>query len=144
MRYSGKFDLQNLKQTLYSKNREVNVKFADAIRDGAKEIMEESKDNSPVDTHNLEEAHHLVECPTRAGNIAIDIEVSGEGSGSEEPRAVEEYAMFIHEADYNLGEKSLAKLASGKKVGNKFMERAVATKKPEVIAKVKKAIKESF
>lgn len=144
IRYSNNFSLNDLKQTLYIKKGKVESAVGEAVREGAKEIMEQSKDNVPVDTYNLEEAHRLVERVTRAGNVAIDIEVSGEGEGSTDPRPVEEYAMFIHEAEYNLGEKSLAKKASGKDVGRKFMERAVQQKKPEVIARVRKAVKDNI
>ena len=141
MTYSSGFDLANLKQKLFIREEKMNKAVQREIREGAKEIMEQSKRNAPVDTHNLEEAHHIVEGKTRLDNISLSIEVSGEGLGSEDPRPVEEYAMEMHEGQYHLGPKSAAKAAAGNDVGPKYLERALTEKKPEVIKKVRQAMK---
>ena len=152
MRYSSQFNMSKLKQNLFIRQDRLQSAVAREIREGAKIIMEESKANAPVDTHDLEEAHKIVEGITTAGHTSVSVEVSGSAD-------LEEYAMFMHEGipnndgtevgslgAYNLREKSLAKQAADPThhVGSKYLERAVKEKKPIVIGKVKQAVKETF
>jgi hypothetical protein len=143
MRYSGGFDINNLKQSLYRKQTALDIRIVEAVDEAAKMIMDEAKANVPVDTHNLEEAIHISRRETRRGNHAVDIEVSGSGSNG---RDVEEYAMEIHEnyQSYHPGPGTEAKRAADPShyVGEKYMERAVEAKRDEAVALVKKAIKE--
>lgn len=143
--YSGGFNLDNLKVALFRKQDRVEEEVKRAVEEAAEMIRDEARANVPVDTHNLEEAIHITERRTRSGNHAVDIEVSGEGSRG---RDVEEYATEVHEnyQSYNPGEKTLEKRASDPShfVGEKYMERAVADKKPEAVDLVRKAVKRAI
>lgn len=151
MRYSSQFNLDKLRQNLFARQRRFNEEMHSVTEEGAKRIMEKSKSNAPVDTHNLEEAHHIDTSLTRADHVRFQIEVSGIGSGSERARDVAAYAMEMHEAlapygygAYNLGPKSQEKASSGHDVGGKFLERAVESEKPFVVDEMRKAVKRNF
>lgn len=151
MRYSSQFNLDKLRQNLFSRQAMFNAEMHMATEEGAKRIMEQSISNAPVDTHNLEKAHHIKTEFTRADHVRFSIEVSGVGSGSEHPRDVADYAMEMHEAlapygygAYNLGPLSQAKAAAGHDVGGKFLERAVESEKPAVIESIRKAVRRNF
>jgi hypothetical protein len=144
--YSSQFSLNKLKQNLFTRENVFNQRVQEVIKDGADEIMKKSQSNAPVDTHNLEEAHRIVPGETRKGYTKLSVEVSGEGTGSDRPRDVSSYAKEMHDnyENYHMGPKSVAKLDAGNEVGGRFLERAVEEKKPEIIAKAKKAAKDSF
>lgn len=151
MRYSSQFSLSRLRQNLFSRQYRVNGSMHMVTKAGAEEIMKKSQSNAPVDTHNLEEAHHIDTSFTKADNVRFQIEVSGVGSGSDRPRDVADYAMEMHEhlapygsGEYNLGPDSIAKAAAGNDVGGKYLERAVESLKAEIIADMRRAIRESM
>jgi hypothetical protein len=145
MAYSGQFNMDKLKQSLFRKEQFAEGAVKEAVEAGAKLIEEEAKINAPVDTHNLESAIHISERRTRSGNYAVDIECSGIG---DDGRDVAEYAMEIHEhyQSYHPGEGTLEKRAEypDHYVGEKFMERAVTAKKQEAIDLVRAAVKEAM
>jgi hypothetical protein len=94
------------------------------MREGAKEIMEASRQMCPVDLHNLEEAHHIEEIRSSRDNLELEIDVGGFVGG----RNVDDYAMVMHESTYKLGPGSQAKDASNppdRPVGPQFLSRAV-------------------
>lgn len=158
MAYSTQFNLDKLRQNLFAKQGRVNKGMREGAKLGAEMIMKKSQDNSPVDTYNLEEAHHIEESITAAGNIRYTVEVSGEGYGSDNPRDVESYAMLVHEflAPYGSGElngkpfhlknspQNNAKIAEGKQVGGKFMERAIETEKAKAIAIIRESVRKNL
>lgn len=153
MRYSSQFNLEKLTQNLFAKQGRINKAMRDGALEAAELIMKKSQDNSPVDTYNLEEAHHIEESITAADNVRYSIVVSGEGFGSEKPRDVDEYAIVVHEmlAPYGVGElngkpfsigpKSQAKAATGKEVGGKFLERALESEKANAIQIIRDNVK---
>jgi len=99
------------------------------MRKLAEKIKDDSVINAPVDTHALEEAHHIVEQKV-AGRISSTIEVGGVISTAHGPKDVTDYAAEIHENydyDYTPGPGTLAKQAAnpGHRVGGKFLERAI-------------------
>jgi hypothetical protein len=142
MAYSGGFNIDKLRVSLFRKADMVEEAVEAAVEIAAQLIADEAKANVPVDTHNLEEAIHVANRQTRRGNHAVDIEVSGPGS---EGRDVEEYAMEVHESYQNMtpGPGTIAKRAADPThyVGEKYMERAVETKKKEAVEIVKTAVK---
>lgn len=93
-----------------------------AMRRGAKAILEESKAGAPVDEHNLENAHTLSIVRLSKDNIELEITIGGEHGG----RDVDEYAVQMHEGEYQLGEKSkLKNQSSPVPVGPYFLDRAI-------------------
>lgn len=149
MRYSSQFDLAKLKQNLFSKQKNLNREMHEVTKQGAERIMKKSQSNSPIDTYNLEEAHHITQTFTKADNIRYTVEVSGIGYGSDNPRDVSNYAMEVHENYENMGNgghpkpgsKSADKKAAGHEVGSKFLERAVDSEKPAIIEEMRKAVR---
>lgn len=142
--YSSGFSLNNLRQKLMTRENVFNEKIQEAIKEGAELIKEKSQSNTPVDTHNLELAHKIIPGVTRKGYTSLSVEVSGSGQGSERDRDVTDYAMIIHR-DYDvMGPKSQAKADAGHEVGPKYLERAVESEKPKVVAKARKAAREAF
>lgn len=110
---------------------------------GAKDIMEASKEMAPVDEGNLEEAHSIEQVRLNQDYSEVEIVVGGEHGG----RDVDEYAMIVHEgvAPYGsgtagyIGEKSQEKDAGNpgdRRVGGKFLERAVDLLEPEIVERV--------
>lgn len=158
MAYSSQFNLDKLRQSLFAKQGRANASMRQATEAGAERIMKKSQDNSPVDTYNLEEAHHIQQTLTEADHVRYKIEVSGSGFGSENPRDVESYAMLVHEnmAPYGTGElngkpfhaadspQNNAKIAAGKDVGGKFLDRAVESEKKIAIEGIRQAVKRSL
>jgi len=155
MRYSSQFNLDKLRQNLFARQGRYYKGMRDGAEIGAEIIMAKSQENSPVDTYNLEEAHHIETTHTAADNVRVTIEVSGIGYGSEHPRDVETYAMLVHEmlAPYGAGElngkpfsigpKSRAKAATGKAVGGKFLERAIESEKAKAIQAIRESIRKN-
>ena len=156
MAYSSQFNLDKLRQNLFARQGRINKGMRDGAELAAELIMKKSQENSPVDTYNLEEAHHIEESITRADNVRYSIEVSGVGYGSEHPRDVEEYAMLVHEllAPYGAGElngkpfsigpKSRAKAATGAAVGGKFLERAIESEKAKAIQIIRESVRKNL
>lgn len=142
--YTSGFSLNNLRQKLMTRENVFNEKIQEALKEGAVLIKEKSQSNSPVDTHNLETAHKIIPGVTRKGYTSLSVEVSGTGQGSENDRDVEAYALEVHENYTSMGPKSAEKLAQGHEVGGKYLERAVESEKPKVVAKARKAAKEAF
>jgi hypothetical protein len=155
MRYSSQFNLDKLRQNLFAKQGRIHKGMREGAEEAAELIMKKSQDNSPVDTYNLEEAHHIEKTITAADNIRLTIEVSGTGYGSDHPRDVDSYAIIVHEmlAPYGFGEldgkpfsigpKSRAKAATGKEVGGKFLERALESEKAKAIQIIRESIRKN-
>lgn len=146
MAYSSAANLDAFRQSLFAKKGRVNANMRKAAEAAAERIMAKSQSNSPVDTHNLEEAHHIKEKPTRAGNIGYTVEVSGLGYGSDNPRDVGNYILEMHEnyESYKPGAKSLAKMAAGHEVGSQFLSRALTSEKPYAIDMIRQAVKKGI
>ena len=83
----------------------------------ADKILGRAKDNAPVDQGYLVgDIAQTVE--NRDGTIVVFCYVPDGVQSSE-------YAIKMHEEDYNLGPNSLAKAAKGCSVGNKYIRRAM-------------------
>lgn len=99
------------------------------MRKMAEKVKNDSIANSPVDTHALEDAHHVIEA--KGGTrIESKVEVGGVISTDEGAKDVSDYAAEIHENydyDYKPGKDTLAKRAANpnRHVGGKFLERAL-------------------
>lgn len=90
-------------------------------------------------------------CPKDKGNLALSI--TGDVVENEKSWAAtcyvasneftREYAVWIHEGEYNLGPNSLAKQASlpGIVVGPKYITRGIEDSKPEIIENLERCIK---
>ena len=151
MRYSSSFNLDKLRQNLFARKGRFNKDMREAAEEGAEIIMAKSQSNSPVDTYNLEEAHHIKETFTKADHVRFSIEVSGMGYGSDEPRNVDEYAMIIHERyldpdgpNPNMGPKSRAKAEAGHEVGKQFLSRAIESEKAKAVELIRQAVRRNF
>lgn len=146
MAYSTKFSLNGLKQRFFLKQEMMQTMVENTIKEGAEEIAAKAKSNAPVDTHNLEDAIDVEKDNTRAGNVQYTVSCQGSGSTG---RDVTDYAIIMEEqlqpygsGPYNLDTGSQEKRDSGHDVGGKFMARAVEDKKPDIIAKVRKRVKD--
>jgi hypothetical protein len=152
MAYSSGFNSEKLMQNLFARQGRMNKEMREAAELGAELIMEKSKSNSPVDTHNLEEAHHIEKSFTTADHVRFTIVVSGPGFGSDRPRDVGGYAVLAHEQWPNMhpsgggspGKKSLAKMAAGHEVGAKFLERALETEKEKAVALIRQVVRRNW
>lgn len=152
MAYSSQFNLAKLRQSLFTKQKKFNAEMHKEVEAGAEQIMKKSQANAPVDTHNLEEAHHIQKTMTQADNVRFTVEVSGIGYGSDDPRDISDYVMEVHENYENMlggghpkpDSKTAIKKATNPDVGSKFLWKAIQSEKPEVIDKVRGAVKRSF
>lgn len=91
------------------------------MRRGAVRIVDNAKKMAPVDEHNLEESIRQEKSYGYRNRLQIDIVAGGEVNGVN----VDDYAVIMHESDYNLGPKSRQKQAGQTEmVGPKFLERA--------------------
>lgn len=110
---------------------------------GAKDIMQASQQMAPVDEGNLEAAHSLAQVRLNEDYSEVEIDVGGVVGG----REVDDYAMIVHEgvAPYgsgtagSIGERSQVKDAgnpSDRRVGGKFLERAVDLLQEDIVQKV--------
>lgn len=110
------------------------------LRQGAKDIMEASKQMAPVDDGELEEAHEIAVVRLNKDDMEVEITVGGNVGGVD----VDEYAWEQHETltpagDWQLGKRSQAKNASNppnRSVGGKFLERAVDEYEDEIAIKI--------
>ena len=109
----------------------------EGIEEGAQIIAEEAKDLVPVLTQNLEDSIDWAVNKETEDEYEVVIFFDGRRNGFN-------YGEWIHEGVYNLGKESLEKQARvGKVVGRKFLSRAIANKKQEVINLVKQKTKEA-
>lgn len=107
----------------------------------ADRIVATAKKMAPVDEHNLEEAIvKQVGYEDKRRRLAIDIVVLPSVNGVR----VEDYAAYMHNGEYNLGEKSQAKQAGQpEKVGPGFVDRAADREQERLRNVMVAAMKES-
>lgn len=103
-----------------------------AVRDT---IVKAAKDRVPVDTGQLTldiTGDVVINPKSYAATCYVPINA---------PSA--EYAIWIHEGDYNLGKNSLEKQRKmpGVLIGPKYITRGIEDKKQEIITNIKKALK---
>ena len=100
-----------------------------SLRRGAKDILEVSKSQAPIDDGQLEKAHELSIVRLNKDEMGVEITVGGTVDGVD----VDFYAAEVHErmapyGDINLGPRSRAKddakTVAHRFVGGKFLERA--------------------
>jgi hypothetical protein len=102
-------------------------------------IVVRAKKMAPVDTHNLENhIHKNVEYEGPKGRLKISVDVDAVGD-------LADYAVIMHEGEYNLGPLSQAKNDSQPEaVGNRFLTRAADEEekklKPAMIAAITEVI----
>lgn len=114
------------------------------MRKGAEEILKASKQMAPVDDGQLEEAHEISIIRLNKDDMMLEIGVGGWVDGIN----VDRYAAVQHErlypyGDLKLGPRSRAKDAmnpSNRRVGGKFLERAVDELEPEITEQLKNAL----
>lgn len=138
--YTRGYSPKDLMTKLFARKEALDGRLAEVARQGAEDIKDLSVDNSPVDDGELEAAHKVVARDTRRGNAAFDITVGGYVNGVD----TDLYATWIHDGDYKLGPLSLAKAATGKNVGRKYLERAFLELKPEIVANYKTLLNQTF
>ena len=99
--------------------KDVPTKGAEIIDTVTDKLLEESVKRSPVDEGFLEGSHEKTVKKSRIlSNIEGHVFIPTNSPASD-------YAMYMHEAQYNLGERSKRKQATlTVVVGRKFMERA--------------------
>jgi len=104
---------------------------------GADRIVNEAKKNAPVDEHNLEESIRKEKSYGERGRLQIDIVTGGSVNGVD----VDQYAVIMHESDYNLGPGSQAKQAGQPEiVGPKYLERAAMKEAKHMERYAKKSV----
>jgi HK97 gp10 family phage protein len=118
---------------------------SDEIKQGAEDIKDLAKLQAPIDEGNLEDAIKVdVDRSGVKGRIQAFVYVDGSVT-TDDGKAVEDYAMQMHEGTYNLGPRSQAKdSAVGGGVGRKFLERAVDELSPNIINRVQQAVKRTI
>lgn len=107
-----------------------------AVLAGAELIKQQSVDNAPVDEHNLEDAH-TVSTEDTGKNFIASVDVGGVVNGVD----VERYAWIMHDTVYKPGRKSKEKAATGKKVGRKYLDRALEEKGAEALKLIEDAVR---
>lgn len=137
------FDFDGLIEEFEASTAQTRRDSKKVLNQGARDIMRASQQMAPVDEGNLEQAHHIEEIRLNQDQLSLEISVGGEVHG----RNVDEYATIMHEAlktpdgggTLNLGPKSEAKDASNphdRRVGGKFLERAVDLFEEELISRL--------
>ncbi|WP_276122562.1 HK97 gp10 family phage protein [Pararhizobium qamdonense] len=125
--------LRNIEKRVHENARKTMHASADRIVQTAKKM-------APVDEHNLEEAiAKKVGYEGSRRRLAIDIVIEPTVNGVR----VEDYATFMHEGDYKLGEKSQAKNDSqDETVGPGFLTRAAEPEEEKLKARLVGVIRE--
>lgn len=114
------------------------------MRAGAKEVLEASRQMAPIDDGELEAAHELQVVRLNKDDITIEITVGGVVNDVN----VDNYAWIQHErlepfGDLRLGPRSRQKDMSNppnRRVGGKFLERAIEEIEPEIVAALAKVL----
>lgn len=99
-----------------------------ALRKGATEIQKLARKYAPEDLGNLEDAIKVAPGEKRGRAYAsFHVGVDESHAVPERPgKVVGDYALEMHEGDYELGDRSQAKAARlGVEVGRKYLERAM-------------------
>lgn len=112
-----------------------NETLVKLMRSLCQHIKEETKKRCPVDEGHLEKDIHY---RTKKGNHSVQgmvyVDMAGESR---------DYALKMHEDDYNLGEKSrLKESLHGVEVGRKYLERALLENKDEIEVEIIKTLRE--
>lgn len=130
--------LTSLQQTGQRAERGV----AGEIRQGAEDIKDLAVMQAPVDEGNLENAIKVeIDRSGIRGRVQAYVFVDGDEDAGD-GKKVEEYANLMHEGVYQLGPRSQIKNAAvGGGVGRKFLERAVDELAPDIINRVRNAMK---
>jgi hypothetical protein len=148
-------DIGNLVAELRQVTQKAVRGVSDVIREEGEIIAELARDYAPVDQGNLESAIKVREERTGYNrryevDVYIDpdvpapeLDAKGNIVKGTEGKTVGDYAMEMHEGDYNLGIGSRQKAdALGVKVGPKFLERAVDERRPIAIRKANAKVKD--
>lgn len=139
MRWQGftpEMFIQELEQSSTATRRDSKKE----LRTGAKEILETSRQQAPVDDGQLEKAHELRTVKLNKDDMEVEITVGGFVDGVN----VDVYAWEMHEfqtpyGDIPLGPGSQAKNDANppdRFVGGKFLERAVDEHEDAIVERV--------
>lgn len=144
--YFDGFDLKDLWEEMEASTAKTRREAKKVLRQGAKDILQDSQKMAPVDEHNLELAHRLLDVRLNQDFAAVEIVIDGFIGG----RDVSEYAMIMHEflapfgaGTYNLGMKSMLKdqgADNEHRVGGKFLERAVDLNELRILEAIKRVL----
>lgn len=130
-------DIESLIAILSQTGEYVKKGVASKMLEGGRKMRNKARDYAPVDEGNLEDAITLEH--DRSGihgrrQVFVFVDESHPVE-NREGHTVGEYAMRMHEGDYNLGDKSLAKQAAlGVTVGPKYLERAAEDTTSETVS----------
>lgn len=111
-------------------------------------IQQLAMDYVPVDDGDMEKAIKLDEDTSGINRrkvfyVYVDPDVEADVGKSHGVKFTGDYMLWLHESEYDLGDKSKAKAAAlGVRVGPKFMERAAAERENAVEDSVYNAVKE--
>ena len=130
-------DTKDLEKKLKRFAREKREEFVKAMETVATQIEAESVKRAPIDEGHLQNSHrHEVEDSGTKITARTYIPVNS-------PAA--DYALPMHEADYELGEASKQKQeAVGVKVGKKYMERALWEGHEEYFGTLVRLLRKTF
>ena len=132
LRFDGG-DFNELAVSLHNAAKRSTRKVRLTMRRTVNKVKDLSVRQTPVDLHNLEEAHEVTEKRGASNRIEFAVEVGGVVGG----RNVDDYAAYVHEnysSVRNVGEGTLAKRAANPDiyVGEKFLERAFQTEAADI------------
>lgn len=126
------------------------------LETGSEAIARRAKRYAPVQHGNLEEAIETRKVRGEGGRNEFEVFVNinkavGYDEHSDSEKTIGDYINFIHESDYELGEKSAEKdrriggsgygYGRGGKVGRKFLARAFKDELPEIRESVREAVR---
>lgn len=111
-------DVKRMLRKLHLFDAEAHEKLVKITKQATDKIEEESVLRSPVDEGNLQGSHES-KVEDKKEDIIGHIYIPANSPAAD-------YALYMHESHYNLGEQSLAKQAKvNVVVGRKYLERAL-------------------
>jgi succinate dehydrogenase/fumarate reductase flavoprotein subunit len=136
--------IKGLNQVLANLNKQRHVipdKAITVLTQGGKDIQELAKKYAPLDLGPLESSIKVRESITEHQAI-VSIYVDPNTPTPIAGKVVGDYALTMHEGEYNLGPRSLSKqAASGLTVGPKYLSRSLNDNKPRILAELREVIR---
>jgi len=113
------------------------------LRAGAEKVVKTAQDNAPFKTGDLEKA--IVAEESRTGtNRRTVIEVKVDPSTFDHPHGADYFVRLHEDPSWNPGPLSRQKIAEGKRVGPKYITRAVEAHRREIATRVRYAVERSL
>lgn len=126
-----KIDVERMAAEMRNIAQRANSNASRTLKRASVRVRDLAKSNAPVDTGSLEESLEYGQKKEGSRNVYL-VYVKGDARHKSGKKLVGEYAPIMEEeltpygdGKYKLGKRSQTKADGGKKVGGKFLERAV-------------------